>query len=87
MAMSERYPHAKRVYQLTLELMKQPSISGTTQEREMADRIVAVLERIPYFQAYPQHIKRVPLRGDSLGREAVVALLAKAPTTKKRRCC
>ncbi|GIN15135.1 hypothetical protein J32TS2_04910 [Shouchella clausii] len=83
MAMSERYPHAKRVYQLTLELMKQPSISGTTQEREMADRIVAVLERIPYFQAYPQHIKRVPLRGDSLGREAVVALLAKAPTTKK----
>ncbi|WP_078394184.1 M20/M25/M40 family metallo-hydrolase [Shouchella patagoniensis] len=79
----ERYPHAERVLALTKELVHQPSISGTTQEINMAETILAILKRNPYFQKNPSQIMQVPLEKDPLGRVAIVAMLAKEPKQKE----
>ncbi|WP_054709595.1 hypothetical protein [Bacillus sp. JCM 19041] len=79
----KRYPHAERVLALTKELVHQPSISGTTQEIDMAETIHAILKRNPYFQKNPSHIKQVPLEKDPLGRVAIVAMLTKEPERKE----
>ncbi|MDQ0207144.1 M20/M25/M40 family metallo-hydrolase [Alkalicoccobacillus murimartini] len=77
-----QYEHADRVKQLTLELVNQPSVSGTHGECEMVSVIVTILQRMNYFKKNPQHIKKVPIHGDPLKREAVVALMEGDPQSK-----
>ncbi len=77
------YAFSDRVLALTKELVQQPSISGTTQENQMADLICTILLRNPYFKAYPLSIKRIPLKNDPLNRCAIVAMLEKKPSTKQ----
>lgn len=77
-----RYKHADRVKQLTLELVNQPSISGTKAECDMVDTIMNILNRMDYFKENPQHIKRIPLKDDPLQREAIIARMEGDPQTK-----
>ena len=77
-----QYEHADRVKQLTLELVSQPSVSGTQGECEMADAIVTILNRMEYYKKNPHHITRTPINGDPLKREAVIALMEGNPESK-----
>lgn len=76
------YAHAERIKQLTIELVNQPSISGTSGEREMADVIVKILKRLDYYKEHPDHIVTVPIPGDSENREAVIALMEGNPNSQ-----
>ncbi|WP_185970936.1 M20/M25/M40 family metallo-hydrolase [Alkalicoccobacillus porphyridii] len=78
-----QYEHADRVKQLTLELVNQPSISGTKGECEMVDTIVTILQRMDYYKSHAHHIKRVPIKGDPLQREAIVARMEGDPDSKR----
>ncbi|MFB4212100.1 M20/M25/M40 family metallo-hydrolase [Shouchella sp. JSM 1781072] len=79
----QAYPHSDRVLELTKELVHQPSISGTTQENQMADLIHSILLRNPYFQKHPDNVKQIPLKGDPLNRIAIVAMLDKNALSKR----
>ncbi|MFK3939901.1 M20/M25/M40 family metallo-hydrolase [Alkalihalobacillus sp. NPDC078783] len=76
------YEHAERIKQLTVELVNQPSISGTAGEREMADVIVKILRRLDYYKEHPGHIVTVPIPGDPEKREAVIALMEGNPNSQ-----
>jgi arginine utilization protein RocB len=69
-----RWHAAQRVYDLMLHLAKIPSISGTTQELNMANAIVELLLSIPYFQEHRASVVKHPVAQDKLGRSVVTAL-------------
>lgn len=79
---AKHYKHAERVKELTIELVNQPSISGTAGERDMADTIVEILKRLDYYKKHPTHIVKVPIPGDREQREAVIALMEGNPESK-----
>lgn len=62
------------LYELLLDLVSIPSVSpnGAT-ENAMAERIVTHLRELPYFQAHPQDVQRLPLPEDPLQRHFVFA--------------
>lgn len=60
---------------LIKRLVKVPSISGTNEENVMAEELVTILKEIPYFRKNPQLIFEKHIKGDSLNRKAVAALL------------
>lgn len=60
---------------LTVELAKTPSISGTHQERVMGDVIQEHLMTIPYFQENSDHIFAIPIPEDTYRRISIAALL------------
>lgn len=60
---------------LTLKLVGCNSISGTENERKMANAIYEMLGRIPYFQANPNNLHLGSLLDDPLNRCFVAALV------------
>ncbi|WP_110926145.1 M20/M25/M40 family metallo-hydrolase [Bacillus massiliglaciei] len=66
---------SEAIVELVKRLVRIPSISGTLEEKDMADELTAILMEIPYFQKHQTNIFREKIVGDSLEREAVAALL------------
>jgi arginine utilization protein RocB len=64
-----------QVRDLTLTLVRFPSVTGTPGEREFAGYIRDVLAAHPYFQAHPAHLRLEPIPDDPHGRANVFALV------------
>ena len=69
----------KRMYDALNRMVKSPSISGTKAENEVTYVIEEILRENPYFQAHPDHVLRVPIEGDPLGRHLIGAYMELAP--------
>lgn len=72
----------ERTRELTYKLVGIPSIVGVRGEREIAEAIYKELEDINYFKQNPQHLYRIPLKGDGLSRFSVAALLKGGNSSK-----
>lgn len=68
------YVSSTDIEKLIKRLVQVPSISNTAGEVEMANEICKILLELPYFQENPENVMKVPIEGDPLGRENVVAL-------------
>ncbi|MDI3480374.1 MAG: hypothetical protein PWQ97_29 [Tepidanaerobacteraceae bacterium] len=71
------------IFKLLLELTAVPSISATSGEVEMAQKIYHKLASLAYFQAHPEYLQLLPLKKESLGRSTVFALIKAEPAVKK----
>ncbi|WP_051348706.1 M20/M25/M40 family metallo-hydrolase [Peribacillus kribbensis] len=70
----KHWNHEEGILQLIKRLVKVPSISGSSQEIDMADEILAILREIPYFQDHPDQLYKEALLNDSLKRNMAAAL-------------
>ena len=66
---------ADKIKSLLLELVNQPSISGTKQEVTMGKKIHQILSRIDYFKNNPEHLFLKIIEGDKHNRNFVSAYL------------
>lgn len=66
---------SKDIENLTLELIKIPSINGSIGEKNIADKIYTHIKSIDYFKKHPKYCFQVPLIDDPYGRVNVFAIL------------
>jgi arginine utilization protein RocB len=64
-----------RVKHYTLALMRQPSVTESDGESAFGAHLVEVLREIPYFVAYPEHLRLHATYGDFRTRHNVFALV------------
>lgn len=72
-----------RLYQDFIQLLHVPGISGTRSEVLTAEKVLSLLENMPYFQSHPAQLWRIPVSDDPLGRFDVAAYLELNPRAKK----
>lgn len=72
-----------RLYQDFIQLLHVPGISGTRSEVLTAEKVLSLLEKMPYFQSHPAQLWRIPVPDDPLGRFDVAAYLELNPRVKK----
>lgn len=72
-----------RLYQDFIQLLHVPGISGTRSEVLTAEKVLSLLENMPYFQSHPSQLWRIPVPDDPLGRFDVAAYLELNPQAKK----
>lgn len=72
-----------RLYQDFIQLLHVPGISGTRSEVLTAEKVLSLLEEMPYFQSHPAQLWRIPVPDDPLGRFDVAAYLELNPQAKK----
>jgi len=72
-----------RTKKLLVELCSIPSISETTGEIDMAEKLYEVIMRMDYFRCNPSNSGIIPMKNDSLGRSYVYALMEGEPKSKK----
>lgn len=72
-----------RLYQDFIQLLHVPGISGTRSEVLTAEKVLSLLEKMPYFQSHPAQLWRIPVPDDPLGRFDVAAYLELNPQAKK----
>ncbi len=72
---SVRWHNPQIIRDLIIELTSTPSISGTIQERDMADKIYRLLHAYDYFQLHPEQLRKHPIPHDKLSRDVITALL------------
>ena len=72
-----------RLYQDFIQLLHIPGISGTRSEVLTAEKVLSLLENMPYFQSHPSQLWRIPVPDDPLGRFDVAAYLELNPQAKK----
>lgn len=72
-----------RLYQDFIQLLHVPGISGTRSEVLTAEKVLSLLEEMPYFQSHPAQLWRIPVPDDPLGRFDVAAYLELNPRAKK----
>ncbi|MDO5033574.1 MAG: M20/M25/M40 family metallo-hydrolase [Eubacteriales bacterium] len=65
----------ERIYNDLLDLVRVQGISGTASESLTGERLLALLGEIPYFRDHPDHLYKIPVEGDPLGRFDVAAYL------------
>lgn len=65
----------EKIKNLAIELTKIPSIVGTPGEVAVAEKIYDYLRSIDYFRRHPEQLRLLPVRGDRLGRQSVVAVI------------
>jgi arginine utilization protein RocB len=73
-----------RILRNLLELCGIPSVSETVGELAMADKLMQMLGRSPYFQQHPEFMCKHEITGDKCGRSFVSAFLqggVKSPRT------
>ncbi|MCX6018754.1 MAG: M20/M25/M40 family metallo-hydrolase [Chloroflexi bacterium] len=66
---------SQRVREITLDLVRFPSITETDGESHFAEHIAALLREWPYFQRHAEHIRIVRTRDDFRERSNVYALV------------
>lgn len=69
----------KRMYEAMERMVKAPSISGTKEENGVTYVMEELLYEIPYFQEHKEHVMRVPVKEDPLGRDLIAAYLELNP--------
>lgn len=72
-----------RLYQDFIQLLHVPGISGTRSEVLTAEKVLSLLEEMPYFQSHPAQLWRIPVPDDPLGRFDIAAYLELNPRAKK----
>ena len=72
-----------RLYQDFIQLLHVPGISGTRSEVLTAEKVLSLLEKMPYFQSHPAQLWRIPVPDDPLGRFDIAAYLELNPQAKK----
>lgn len=72
-----------RLYQDFIQLLHVPGISGTRSEALTAEKVLSLLEKMPYFQSHPAQLWRIPVPDDPLGRFDVAAYLELNSRAKK----
>lgn len=65
----------EEILQLTKQLVKIPSINGTTGEHDIGVFLEDWLRKLPYIQKHPDHLIIRKLHEDPLGRQSVLAFL------------
>jgi len=68
-----------RMYGAMVRMVKEPSISGTADENGVTYKIEEILRENPYFRVHPEHVMRVPVENDPLGRDLIAAYMELAP--------
>jgi arginine utilization protein RocB len=68
-------PLFARVRQLTLDLVRQPSLTNSAGESNFAQHLHTLLMQIPYYQQHPQHIKIMRTLDDAYERYNIFALV------------
>jgi arginine utilization protein RocB len=68
-------PLAQRARELSLTLTGWPSVTGTKEEADFAERLAGLLRQLPYFEQNPDDLIVAPLPGDPLNRANVLALV------------
>jgi arginine utilization protein RocB len=63
------------IQQITLDLARITSVVGTSGEIEVAEKIHDFFKALDYYTEHPEHLELSEIRGDSLGRKNVVALV------------
>lgn len=66
---------SKEIENLTLELIKIPSVNGSIGEKNIADKIYEYIKSIDYFKTHDKYCFQVPLIDDPYRRINVFALL------------
>lgn len=66
---------SQRVREITLDLVRFPSVTETEGESCCAEHVAALLREHPYFQAHPEQIRIVATRDDFRARSNVYALV------------
>lgn len=66
---------SSRVREITLDLVRVPSVTETDGESLFAEHVAALLRAQPYFQAHPEQIRIVATRDDFRARSNVYALV------------
>lgn len=64
----------ERVRDLTLALVRFPSITQTPGERDFAQYHLDLLQAFPYYQAHPDHLRLLRTENDTYERSSVFAL-------------
>ena len=59
---------SSRVREITLDLVRVPSVTETDGESLFAEHVAALLRAQPYFQAHPEQIRIVATRNDFRAR-------------------
>ena len=72
-----------RLYQDFIQLLHVPGISGTRSEVLTAEKVLSLLEEMPYFQSHPAQLWRIPVPDDPLDRFDIAAYLELNPQAKK----
>ena len=65
---------AERVRQLSYQMVRWPSETGTAGEAEFAPKLVELLRRIPYFQANPDDIAVIDSHGSPMTQNVVAVV-------------
>lgn len=65
----------ERLMEVFYQLCKVPSISGSSAEAAMAERLAEIIGRIPYFRANPANLRIYDVPGHPAGAKFIFALL------------
>jgi arginine utilization protein RocB len=65
----------EEIKKILLRLVKCSSLSGTSEEIEMAKEVYSILSEMPYFQQNPDYLRLNQIDGDPLGRYFVTAFV------------
>jgi arginine utilization protein RocB len=63
-----------RVRELTLALVRFPSVTRSPGERDFAQYHLDLLQSLPYFQAHPENLRTLPTENDTYERSSLFAL-------------
>lgn len=66
---------ARRIEELAIELTRIPSVVGTPGENDITSYIMGLIKTLPYFRLNPEKAFTAPVKGDSLGRSSVIAIV------------
>ncbi|WP_459355896.1 M20/M25/M40 family metallo-hydrolase [Roseibium sp. M-1] len=77
----EDWQPARRVEELACRLVGIASETGTPEEAAFADKLVAILQEIPYFQENPSDIRLADALGHSKARNVVAVVRGKGRKT------
>ncbi len=66
---------ARRIEELAVELTRIPSVVGTPGETDISSYLLDFIKSMPYFKMNPEKAFSVPIKGDSLGRFSVIAVI------------
>lgn len=82
--MDKRAALARRVEQLTIDLVKCRSVVGTSDEVAMSDHVYELFSQMEYWKTHPEHLMQLPFVNDPLGRSSVVATLRGKKSDSKK---
>lgn len=72
-----------KIMDTLLQLVAVPGIAGKKEESVTAEKIINILEDIPYFSQYPENLNLIKISEDPLNRSFVSALFCSSKPSKK----